>query len=451
MVARNGRVGYDGVVATKTLEAMTREGAESAFNAQFKSKTGNKWEDRSNFLKKDDKYDLILNSQSPLKVASYRAESRPKSISNSKSSLPIPTQELLSMVLDKDMFKSAMSELKLDMNALAKLPLGVLNTEQISKGLDALKQIEQILSVPSKASKKKGKSSSANPGDLNKLTDRFYTVIPHAAKMNVKLPVIDNLVLLQEKYEMLSVLGDIAIGAAIDTSSSIDDKYAELNCKLDILPRSSEEFNVIERYISNTMGTGLNNYTLDNVWSLSRNPEDKSFAAFKKVDNHRLLWHGTKVAMVAGIMKTGLRLMPAFTGSRCGRGIYLANELMKSAGYSGSANNIHGKQTVVLFLVEAALGKQHVIYKDDSSFVEAPPGFDSVLAKSGRSPPESGDATLTLGGTRVKVSQLPPAPVGSVPHSSFCQDEFLVYKEAQQRLRYAVTFTYGDNEDYGDY
>jgi poly [ADP-ribose] polymerase 2/3/4 len=357
------------------------------------------------------------------------------------------------MVLDKDMFKSRMSELKVDMNTLAKLPLGVLNTEQISKGLDALKQIEQILSVPSKASKKKGKSSSANPGDLNKLTDRFYTVIPHAAKMNVKLPVIDNLVLLQEKYEMLSVLGDIAIGAAIDPSSSIDDKYAELNCKLDILPRSSEEFNVIERYISNTKGAGLNNYTLDNVWSLSRNPEDKSFAAFKKVDNHRLLWHGTKVAVVAAIMKTGLRIMPAVSGSRVGRGIYMANELMKSAGYAGSANNIHGKQTVVLFLVEAALGKQHVIYQDDSSFVEAPPGFDSVLAKSGRSPPESGDATLTLGGTKVKVSQLPPAPAGSVPHSSFSQDEFLVYKEAQQRLRYAVTFTYGNdnNEDYGDY
>jgi len=300
-------------------------------------------------------------------------------------------------------------------------------------------------------------------------------VIPHAAARHIKLPVIDSLQLLQEKYDMLSVLGDIAIGAAIDNTSSIDAKYAELNCGLDILTHTSAEFKAIERsfsvsfcfhivivcmfffyycflltrYISSTIGH--HGIQLDNVWSMRRHPEDKSFASFKKMDNHRLLWHGTNVAVVAAIMKTGLRIMPAVSGSRVGRGIYMANELSKSAGYVRPANNIHGKQTAVLFLVEAALGKQHVIYHDDSSFVAAPPGFDSVLAKAKRSPPESGDTVLTLDGVKVKVPQLPPADVAIAnPNSSFSQDEFLVYREEQQRLRYALTFTY-DAYDHGDY
>jgi poly [ADP-ribose] polymerase len=42
--------------------------------------------------------------------------------------------------------------------------------------------------------------------------------------------------------------------------------------------------------------------------------------AHDKLDNRRLLWHGTNVAVVAAVLKTGLRIMPtASSGSRVGR------------------------------------------------------------------------------------------------------------------------------------
>lgn len=44
------------------------------------------------------------------------------------------------------------------------------------------------------------------------------------------------------------------------------------------------------------------------------------------------MWHGTNVAVVAAILKTGLRIMP-HSGGRVGRGIYFASENDKSAGY----------------------------------------------------------------------------------------------------------------------
>lgn len=49
---------------------------------------------------------------------------------------------------------------------------------------------------------------------------------------------------------------------------------------------------------------------LDTVWSCNRHDEDARFAKFNKLKNRRLLWHGTNVAVVAAILKSGLRIMP---------------------------------------------------------------------------------------------------------------------------------------------
>ena len=56
------------------------------------------------------------------------------------------------------------------------------------------------------------------------------------------------------------------------------------------------------------------------------------FAANKSITNRKLLWHGTNVAVVAAILKTGLRIMP-HSGGRVGRGIYFASENGKSSAY----------------------------------------------------------------------------------------------------------------------
>jgi len=50
------------------------------------------------------------------------------------------------------------------------------------------------------------------------------------------------------------------------------------------------------------------------------------------LENRKLLWHGTNVAVVAAILKSGLRIMP-HSGGRVGRGIYFASESSMSAGY----------------------------------------------------------------------------------------------------------------------
>lgn len=74
-----------------------------------------------------------------------------------------------------------------------------------------------------------------------------------------------------------------------------------------------------------------------NVWRVNRHSEASKFQQHSKLDNRRLLWHGTNIAVVAAILKAGLRIMPHARG-RVGRGLYLANEQSKSAAYVTCGN-----------------------------------------------------------------------------------------------------------------
>lgn len=60
--------------------------------------------------------------------------------------------------------------------------------------------------------------------------------------------------------------------------------------------------------------------------------QDERFKAHDLLEHRRLLWHGTNVAVVAAILKSGLRIMP-HSGGRVGKGIYFASENSKSACY----------------------------------------------------------------------------------------------------------------------
>ena len=71
---------------------------------------------------------------------------------------------------------------------------------------------------------------------------------------------------------------------------------------------------------------------LAGVFRVDRHGEAARFAAHRALANRRLLWHGTNVAVVAAILKSGLRIMP-HSGGRVGRGIYLADQHQKSAAY----------------------------------------------------------------------------------------------------------------------
>ena len=91
-----------------------------------------------------------------------------------------------------------------------------------------------------------------------------------------------------------------------------------------------------------------------------------------------------------------------------------------------------------MFLTEVALGKEHSITADDSSLKAAPKGFDSIVARGQKEPDPKHDITFKYDGKDVIVPQGKPIAMKQYARSSFDQSEYLVYKESQIRLRYAL-------------
>jgi poly [ADP-ribose] polymerase len=111
----------------------------------------------------------------------------------------------------------------------------------------------------------------------------------------------------------------------------LDINYESLKCKLTLLDKNSEEFKIIDKYTDATKASFWKSVEILEVWRVDREEEEARFKEFKGINNRKLLWHGTNVAVVAAILKSGLRIMP-HSGGRVGRGIYFASENSKSAG-----------------------------------------------------------------------------------------------------------------------
>ncbi|XP_005100577.1 protein mono-ADP-ribosyltransferase PARP3 [Aplysia californica] len=431
---RWGRVGETGQNALKGPFS-SPEPAIKDFEKKFRDKTGNAWSARDNFTPKPKKYTLLEmageeDDGEDVVDMGPSDSGVPKKVLPSK--LNKETQALMKLIFDNDMFRDALKKFDIDVK---KMPLGKLSKTQIAKGFEALEEIEEAI------------NSNKPKNSLNALSSKFYTAIPHDFGRRVP-PAISTAEEVQKKYDMLAVLGDIEMAQSIQKDKEkaekeskedtvphpLDTNYGLLNCTLDHVDKSSKQYKLLEKYFLATEGSSWRKMKLKEIWEVDRASEGPRFAANNKIDYRKLLWHGTNVAVVTAILKTGLRIMP-HSGGRVGRGIYFASENNKSAGYVSSAQ---GKG--IMFLNEVALGSQHRITRDDSSLVQAPSGYDSVLACGQQEPDEKSEVTIKLDGKNVVVPQGKPQKVSKYSSSSFWQSEYLVYREDQCRIRYLLLF-----------
>ncbi|XP_043098906.1 protein mono-ADP-ribosyltransferase PARP3 [Puntigrus tetrazona] len=425
---RWGRVGESG--QNNLAGPSTADAAIKNFEKKFKDKTKNNWSDRENFVSYSGKYTLIeVDGDQDAEVKVDTVDGGDVKVKTEQHVLPCTldgaTQRLIRFIFDNDMFKEAMTSMNLD---IKKMPLGKLSKQQIAKGFEALEQIEAAI--------QKGERNK-----LEELTNKFFTIIPHNFGRN-RPPIISDDSVLQGKKEMLLILADIEIAQSLKAESEkakeemkdtvphpVDQNYQSLNCKLSLMDKKSKEYKIIEKYLN---ATGRNGISLVDVWEVDRDTEAERFRENDALENRKLLWHGTNVAVVAAILKSGLRIMP-HSGGRVGRGIYFASENIKSAGYVCPSNNIG-----IMFLNEVALGKEHTITQDDCSLRKAPAGFDSVVARGSQEPDASKDVFIELDGKKVAVPQGKAIEQQQYKGSSFFNSEYLIYKESQCRIRYLL-------------
>ena len=272
------------------------------------------------------------------------------------SKLTKPVQNLVELIFNQRYQQEALNAMNYDTN---KMPLGKLSKGTISRGFAALKELAAVIDNP---------TSSAEVEDLS---NRYYSLIPHAFGRN-RPPIISSNALLKREIELLESLSDMKEATDMLKASLRDDSHLNqldrqfqtlgMN-EMEPLVPTSTEFNELSAYLTKTKGfTHSANYVVQDIFRIQRRGEFERFDKFPHTKvtgasgNRRLLWHGSRVTNFAGILSQGLRIAPPeapATGYMFGKGIYLADMSSKSANY---CNHYQSGGTALLLLCEAELG-----------------------------------------------------------------------------------------------
>ncbi len=178
-----------------------------------------------------------------------------------------------------------------------RLPLGQLSKETVLEGYKYLREIEKVLNGKAK-------------GDLSDLSAKFYTYIPH----NFGMKHMSNFVIkthesLKQKLDLIQNLIDIKIAHKLinpkapankkNAKNPLDEKYDALKCELVALDEKTEERKMVEQYLENTKES--RKMKVIDLFKVEREGETQRFNP-KKLDNKKLLWHGSRFSNFGGIL-----------------------------------------------------------------------------------------------------------------------------------------------------
>jgi len=277
--------------------------------------------------------------------------------------------------------------------------------------------------------------------EIVELTNTYYEIIPHQKFSRTNMTLLDNTSTVNDAFRMLTDLTDVCVARKIIMAASLDPKnfspidysYIALNIKLDLLPKTSDEYKILTEYAANTSRNSR--HTIKRIYRLQRKGEAESVQKFKYLENHYLLWHGSVISNFLGILSQGLRIAPPHapvSGYSFGKGIYFADMFSKSFSYCKTRHN----EPAFMILSEVILGKMHEVCKPE--YMEHPPdGFDSVKAL-GRQGPDFSQSVVLLNGVRIPTGGIVDHPSTSVRKISLADNEYIVYNPAQVRMRYLV-------------
>jgi len=414
---RWGRVGK--IAGKKLHDCSNVDEAIEKFEKKFSDKTKNYWCDRHNFEHFPYKYELIHMDYGKTDESVKKEKS--SDIKVPESILEEELQALMKLIFDVKEFNNIVKEMKFDPR---RSPLGKLTTVQIQSGYEILTLIENIL-------KKKAK------GNLVHACNQFYTKIPHDFGMKVPT-VIRSQEEIKEKINLLEALSDIKIAMkmieeSMTKGNPLDNQYKSLQCPINVLKKTSSDYKLIEKYVTNTHGATHTGYTLSikNIFSIDKGKDGFN----KKLGNRYLLWHGSRLTNWCGILKQGLRIAPPeapSTGYMFGKGVYFADMVSKSANYCCTSRR---QPTGLLILCEVALGNPNCLKAADYEAGNLPAGTDSVKGVGKTQPDPREDVTM---GDGVVVPLGKPTTTPDSDDSALLYNEYIVYNTDQIRPRYLV-------------
>lgn len=425
---RYGRIGEIGTKSEAVYDDV--DSAIKHFTKQFKTKTGNNWNAKDKFVKKEGKYfmtevayDEVKNIEKVTEIADT-----PKIVESKLDPLVV---KLIEMISDINMMKNSLVKLEIDTK---KLPLGKISNSQLDKAMQLLKDIKKQL------------DDGKNDEDMMaELSSQYYTYIPFACGRK-KPPLIDNTTMIGKYTNLLDELRNLVVAVKIIDDSQkksdinpIDNVHASLNTNIKPLDKKCEMWEHIENYVKNTHApTHYYRTELLEIYEIERMGERETYEAFTKgMENKMLLFHGSRMANFCSILKNGLVLNPEMlapgviiTGKMFGYGNYSSCSLSKSFNYcdAGSSNNIGA-----LLLCEYALGKQLCLTNADTTLNAtkiAKMGYNSTWGIGGTTP----GSNVVVNGVIIPNGKLTKCK----KKTTLLYDEFIVYDQRQICQKYLI-------------
>ena len=328
------------------------EEAIEEFKKIFKSKTGNEWSNKESFEEKSKKYRIVqAEHASTIKRPSFEINLMTKVESN----LPPNFQFLMKDISETNMFRSAYKKERLVDNS--SIPFERISKEAIEKAQGVLAEIRKQIEKKSKLQVNFNKLKSNNDKDNEKynksffelfttcckLSNEYYFLVPTFGFAFEKVPPIDNEHTLEQEENKLKYLQEfetaksVLLGAMYRKAEihPLDYVFGSLSCKIVELNEQSNEGKWILKYMYNSKG--MASRKIENIFKIEREEDSSKFKTSSQQGNRKLLWHGTNTSNILSILKNGLLIDAPFankTGRSYGDGIYFADILDKSLGYS---------------------------------------------------------------------------------------------------------------------
>lgn len=447
-----GRIGDEGQFQKTPMKSVDE--AKEEFAKIFKAKSGNEWKDVKTFENKPRRYRLV--------DVDYRRKNVQQEVkfdlsSKLPSKLPSYIQDLMTDLSNVSMLRQSLRSTRID------IPFGRLKKDVLLKARDILHDLhglaDKLSDVQSRFTTEHLEEYRELNEQVSELSSEFYYLVPLQGYAYESLEplrerhqveqFIDRLTQLLE----LQYVGGILLGAQhrIKEMNPLDYIYRAIKTRIQMLPQDSQECDAIVRYVFADYASS--HPDIEAIYRVDRLGESDRLLE-TNLDNHMLLWHGSRTSNLLGILSRGLLIAPKdapMSGMRYGKGIYTADAFAKSLGY---CHNDGGGRSKYMLLCESALGKSKCINSSSSLEDYPPEGYDSVIGYGSNVPDPRYTAILPTGAKiplGPHITNYAPLDERTVKSSIFgyrsyhgsCRsgyNEYIVYKEDQNCLRYIVQF-----------
>lgn len=393
--AKYGRVGTEGTTLTKTSAGL------SGFNKLVKSKKAKGYVEVPLELDVDETQISTGNSD-VMMIALSQIQSDQDS------------KELIKKLVNQNIHNiTSNTKITFNVNSgLFKTPLGVVTKVGVNKALEILNDIAKYVNDD-------GLIKAKDEDKVRQLSESYYAIIP---------TTIDNLRPLNShiyKNKRVSDQYDIC-NALLQSLTLIENekesKISELKAD-NTLPKvfntalvklnDAVEFTRVSDYFEKSKnqqhGRTTSGAKVVSIYKINIESDDKAYRG--DLPNQMELWHGTKVANILSILKSGL-LMPKYspgsvTGYMFGQGLYFSNQSSKSLNYCDGMywnSSSRNSNKIYMFVADIAMGNYQVPKGSTSKLPDT--GYDSYWAQPGK--------------------------------SGIMNDEMIVFKNEQIRLKYLL-------------